>query len=267
MNLNPEKISRDFLEISSQQRLSIILSLFEKKSNISEMAKHLEATSPEVHRNFTRMLKSGLIVKEPDRNYTLSTYGKTVYAQIPSLMFVSENKKFFENHNFGSLPTKFIQRLGALNEKKHIKGFVKVLEKWNNIHQNAEKYIHNILSEVHYNKETIDIVESKLKEGIKISSIFAENTVVPEDRKKLFKKKNFAKYIAEGRLDRKMTKSISIVILLNEKESGIIFPRADGTPDLSEMFYSNDLDFHEWCFDFFEYNWNKSSSFQERKLK
>ena len=64
-----------------------------------------------------------------------------------------------------------------------------------------------------------------------------------------------------------MINHVDIVILLNEKETCIIFPNLNGAPDMSEMFYSEDPDFHEWALDYFEYVWQNSSSFQESKLK
>ena len=130
-----------------------------------------------------------------------------------------EARTFFEGHDLGNLEIKFIQRLGALQDHKKIKGFVKVLEKWTEIHNNSEKYIFNILSEVPYSKEIIDIVEKKLKTGVKINSIFSESTIIPEERKEIFQKKNFQKFITEDKLERKMTDKISIVTLLNEKGS------------------------------------------------
>jgi len=236
VNLDPEKIAESFLELSSEQRLKIIFSLLEKKSNISSMAKELEATSPEVHRNFTRMLKAGIVEKDSDGNFHLSTFGKVVYAQIPSLVFVSENKKYFQSHNFGDIPVKFIHRIGELYERKYIKGFVRVLEKWKEIHDNAEKYIYNTLTEVPYSKDIIDIIESKLNNTVKIHSVFAENAIIPEERKTVFKIKDFSKYIKEDLLQRRMTKNVSVVGLVNEKESYLIFPKMNGEADMSEMF-------------------------------
>ena len=143
VNFNPEKIAENFLELSSEQRLRIIFSLLEKKSNISNMAKELDATNPEVHRNFTRMLKAGLVEKDSDGNFYLSTYGKAICAQIPSIVFVLENGKYFENHDFGNIPVKFIHSIEELSESEHITGFVEVLEKWNQIHKNAENILNN----------------------------------------------------------------------------------------------------------------------------
>ena len=265
--MDPEKTAENFLELSSEQRLKIIFSLIEKKSNISSMAKELEATNPEVHRNFTRMLKAGLVEKDSDGNFHLSTHGKVVCTLIPSIDFLSKNKKYFKDHDFGNIPNKFIHRIGELYEGKRIKGFVRVLEKWKEIHENAEKYIYNVLAEVPYSKDIIDTVENKLKNKIKINSVFAENAIIPEERKTVFKIKDFNKYIKDDLLERRMIKNVSIVTLLNENEACIIFPKLNSEPDMSEMFYSKDPQFHDWCIDYFKYCWENSTSFQESKLQ
>ena len=165
------------------------------------------------------------------------------------------------------MDNKFIQRIGDLGSHKKIKGFVKVIEKWKQIHESAEKYIYNILGEVPYSKDIIDVVESKLKSEISIKSIFFEDAIIPEDRKDTFQKKNFQKYIEKEILQRKMAKGFSVVVLLNEKEGSVLFPNKDNELDMSEMLYSNDPQFHSWCLDYFEDCWQKSSLFREQKLK
>ena len=267
MNLDPEKIAENFLELSSEQRLKIIFSLLEKESNLSGMAKKLDATNPEVHRNFNRMLKAGLVEKDSDGNFHLTTFGKTICSQIPSIVFISENKNYFEIHDFGNIPVKFIHRIGELYENKHIKGFVKVLEKWKQVHENAEKYIYNILTEVPYSKDIIDTVETKLKNKIKIRSVFAENAIIPDERKTIFQIKDFNKYVKDSTLERKMNKNTSVIVLVNEKEACVIFPKRNGEHDMSEMFYSSDSQFHEWCLDYFNHCWDDSTRFQESKLE
>ena len=266
MNLAPQKIAEDFLELGSEQRLGILFLLLEKKLTISKIAQELDTSAPEVHRNITRMLKNKLVEKDNDSNFSLTIFGKTICDILPSFSFISENRTFFEKHDLGNLEIKFIQRLGSLQEHKKIKGFVKVLEKWTEVHKNSEKYIYNLLPEVPYSKEIIEVVESKLKSGITIKSIFSESTIVPEERKEIFQKKNFQKFIREGNLERKMTDKISIVTLLNEKEACVIFPAKNGESDLSEMLYSKDPQFYGWCLDYFNNCWNESSSFKEDKL-
>lgn len=254
----------EFLELSSEQRLAIVLKLQRSPSKVSVIAKELGATMPEVFRNFERLARADIISKDADGYYSLTTYGKTICNQIPSLLFVSGQKKYFKTHDFGDIPQKFIQRIGALASGQHYKGFTRVLEQWKHICENSEEYIYDILSE-----EPPDLMEpiiSKAKSGIKINSIFSSSTVIPKDRQKMIEKLGVKKLVAEGTIERRILGKIGVVVILNEKEACVIFPSTDGETDMSETFYSNDPMFHEWCLDYFRYCWNSTEPFSEGKL-
>lgn len=261
-----DDVADEFQEIASAQRLNIIQRLYEKKFTVSSMARELEATAPEVHRNFGRLTKSGIIVKDTDANYHLTLFGKTIYKQISSIMFIASKKKYFAEHDFGNIPIKFVHRIGELENSKMVKGYVKVFETWNSIYKNAEKYIYNILVEVSYNSDLGEILIQKLESNVKIHSIFSDMAIVSEERQKMLKEKNFKKFITNDTLKRKMNKSITLVVVLNEREATINFPTNSGEVDLSKMFYSTDPLFHEWCLDYFDYLWKNSGSFRESKL-
>jgi predicted transcriptional regulator len=260
-----EEAANNFLELSSQQRLQIIFRLLGKKSKVTTMAKELEATIQEVHRNFARLEDGGFIIKDMDGFYSLTTYGKTICSQIPSIVFLSENRKYFEDHDFGDIPSKFIMRIGQLANSECVKGVTKILEQWKSVYKNANDYIYEILAEI-----PLDIIEPKVKRierGVKFNYILSESTIVPKGRKKLLQKLNYDKLIEKGLIERKMRKTIQTLMVINEKEATISFPNIDGEPDITEMFYSTDPMFHEWCLDYFRYCWYDSETFQESKLK
>jgi len=267
VNYQYESAANDFLELASEQRLGILLKLLEEKSKISTIAKEIGATVPEVYRNFERLTKADLVMKDADGCYELTTYGKTICSLVPSLRFVSQNRKYFKNHDFGDLPQKFIQRIGALEKGQYVKGFVKVLEQWKEIYKNSDEYICNILSEVHYSADLIEPIVGKVKKGVKLNSILSESAIIPKERKQIIEKLGLKKLMETGRIERKMKKDVKVVLVLNEKEACVMFPTIDGEGDLSEMFYSNDPLFHEWCIDYFKYCWDTSGVFQEAKLK
>jgi predicted transcriptional regulator len=267
VKIDSAKIADNLLELASEQRLNIIFNLLEKKLTISKLADLLDVTKPEVHRNVMRLTKAGLIERDSDGNYGLTTNGRATIIQISSLMFISENKSYFSTHTLGNLEPKFIQRLGSLQNKKQINGFVRVFEEWNKIHENAEKYIYNILVEVPYSKEIIDVIHSKLEKNVMIRSIFSEKAVIPGNRKKTFEEKGFQKFVVSGLLERKIKEDISVAVLVTEKEAAAFFPNAIGEVDLSVMFFSTNPDFLDWCYDYFEWCWKNSSTFQESKLR
>jgi hypothetical protein len=39
-----------------------------------------------------------------------------------------------------------------------------------------------------------------------------------------------------------------------------------GVPDFNVMFYGDSHQFHDWCEDFFSYQWEKAGPFEESKL-
>lgn len=254
------------MELASEQRLGIIIRLSEQKLNLSKLSELLNATKPEVHRNVNRLLKAELIKKNTDGSYSLTTSGDAFLIQLSSFHYIIENKKYFASHTLKNLEQKFIQRLGALNEGRQINGFVRVLEKWKKIHENAHEYIYNILSEVPYSDDIIDVIASKLGNNVQIHSVFTENTIIPEDRAKKFHEKGFQNYVKSGVLERRIGKNIGASVLVTEKESAVFFPNMDGVPDLTTMFTSSDSNFHDWCYDYFEWCWKNSTRFQESKL-
>ena len=264
MGTNYENASSDFLELASEQRLNIIFKLLEKKSKISSMAKELDATVQEVHRNFERLADAGLVIKDKDGYYDLTTYGKTICTQVPSLLFLSKNRKYFENHDFGDIPMKFIQRIGALAGGQPVKGFVKVLEQWKSIYKNADEFIYQLFTEV-----PLDLIEpllARVRKGVKLNYIFSESVIVPKGRKELLDKLGMKQLIDKGLVERKMRKDANVVVVLNEKDACVLFPTLDGVADMREMFYSKDPIFHEWCLDYFRYCWYNASPFQESKI-
>lgn len=264
--VDSEIIAPEFLEISSEQRLNIILSLNAEKSNLSNMARKLGATAAEIHRNFSRLQKAGFVKKDSDGIYELTLYGKAVSMQFPMLSFMIKNKKYFETHDFIDIPIKYIQRIGALEDSRLITGYVKVMEEWENIYKNSREYICNILIEIPYNESLLKILESKLENKTRISSIFSEDVIVSKERRDLLSRFNFSKFVKNGTLERKMTKGVKIAMVLNENEAGLSFPTNAGEPDMSKMLYSSDKLFHEWCFDFFNEMWKNATAFQESKI-
>jgi len=253
------------LDLASPQRLNILFKLLSKDSTPTEIAKELKSTKQEVHRNFIRLEESGLIEKKNNGKYTTTTFGEAVCTQVPTIVFFSQNGKYFEEHTFADIPYKFKIRCGQLATSHHIKGVSKVLEQWKAIYKNSDEYIYEILSEV-----PLDVIEPLVKQiekGTKFQYIFSESTVVPKDRKELLKKLGFNNLIEKGLVERKMAKNVRTMIVLNEKEACVSFPKNDGESDLTEIFYSDDSMFHEWCLDYFRFCWYGSDIFEESKLK
>jgi len=222
----------------------------------------------EVHRNLNRLMETGLIKKDSQGTFTLTTFGNTILKQIPTYDFLSRNKEYFSEHTLGDIPMKFIQRIGALTNSEYIPGMVAAIELWKELYNNSTKYIYGMLPQI-----PLDLIETiipKIKDGgVKFSYILPQKAVVPRKRTDLLKNAGFQDLLKKGSVERRMVDRVPVGVVLNEKQATLMFPTFKGdTADMNSMFYSkDDLLFHEWCLDYFRYCWYGSKSFDESKLQ
>jgi predicted transcriptional regulator len=257
---------KTFFELASEQRLAIIFRLNEKKAKISQLAKDLGITMQEAHRNVNRLQDAGLIEKDPEGIFSLTTFGNTIIKQIPTFNYLSKHKEYFSEHILGELPIKFIMRLGALDSCEFVKGVVAILERWKDIYRQADQYIYEIVPQV-----PIDLIEPavmRVKEkGIKYSYVLPKDVIIPKGRKDLLKKLGHNELLNKGAIERRMVENVQVAVILNEKQASVLFPNQKGETDMNMMFVSSDSVFHEWCLDYFRYRWYGSDIFDESKLK
>jgi predicted transcriptional regulator len=256
---------KTFFELASEQRLAIIFRLNEKSAKISQLAKDLDITMQEAHRNVSRLQGAGLIEKDPEGIFSLTTFGNTITKQIPTFNYLSKHKEYFSEHILGELPIKFIMRLGALDKCEFVKGVVAILERWKDIYREAEEYFYEIVPQV-----PIDLIEpavSRVKQGVKYSYVLPKDVIIPKGRKDLLKKLGHNELLNKGAIQRRMVESVKVAVILNEKQAAVLFPTQKGETDMNMIFYSIDRVFHEWCLDYFRYRWYGSDIFDESKLK
>ena len=220
----------------------------------------------EVHRNVSRLQDAGLIEKDPEGIFSLTTFGNTIIKQIPTFNYLSKYKEYFSEHILGELPIKFIMRLGALDRCEFLKGIVAILERWKDIYRQADQYIYEIVPQV-----PIDLIEpvvTRVKEkAVKYSYVFPKNVIIPKGRKELLKKLGHNELLSKGVIERRMVESVQVAVILNEKQASGLFPTQKGETDMNMMFFSPDSIFHEWCLDYFRYLWYGSDIFDESRLK
>jgi predicted transcriptional regulator len=257
---------KTFFELASEQRLSILFRLNEKKAKISQLAKDLNITMQEAHRNVNRLQDAHLIEKDPEGIFSLTTFGNTIIKQIPTFNYLSKHKDYFSEHILGELPIKFVMRLGALDRCEYVKGVVAILERWKDIYREADEYIYEIVPQV-----PIDLIEPALArvkdKGVKYSYVFPKDVIIPKGRKDLLKKLGHGELLNKGAIERRMVDRVQVAVILNEKNASVMFPTQKGETDMNMMFFSADSIFHEWCLDYFRYRWYGSEIFDESHLK
>ena len=150
-----EDTAKTFFELGSAQRLAILYKISKAKCNLAKLSNELVCTMPEIRRNIVRLTNSGMIDRESDGTFTLTTFGKTILEQIPTLDFLSRNKEYFSDHTFSALPLKFLRRIGSLSNSKLISGLVSVDERLNEIYNRSQEFVYAMIPEV-----PLDLIES-----------------------------------------------------------------------------------------------------------
>jgi predicted transcriptional regulator len=159
-----------------------------------------------------------------------------------------------------------------LDDSEYVNGFVAVLELWKKLYDSSSEYIYAMLPQIPF--ELIEAVISKIKkDGVKFSYILPQNAVIPKKGFDLLKASDFPDLLKSGIAERRMIDKITTAVVLNERHATVLFPNSKGITDMNSLFsgrYSNgvaDTLFHEWCLDFYRYNWYNSKSFDEKRLK
>ena len=267
-----ENTARTFFELGSAQRIAIMIKIAESKCNLAKLSKDLHSTMPEVRRNIIRLTNNKFIEREYDGRFVLTTFGKTILEQIPTLDFLSRNKDYFSDHILSPLPPKFRRRIGSLSNSILISGFVSVNECLKDIYDKSQKYAYAIIPEV-----PLDLIESiaaRLKRAenkdFRFSYILSTHAIVPRRRRDLLEALGYDELLKKGTVERRMVNSLLVGVVLNDTQACVTFPRIQKNnkidTDMTSMFYSDDPDFHEWCLDYYRYIWHNSRSFEEKGL-
>jgi predicted transcriptional regulator len=270
-----ENTARTFFELGSAQRIAILYRISEEKCNLAKLSKDLGCTMPEVRRNIIRLTSSGLVDRESNGTFFLTTFGKAILEQIPTLDFLSRNKDYFSDHTFSPLPLKFRRRIGSLSNSALISGLVSVDETLNDIYNKSQEYVYATIPEV-----PLDLIESivarlKRVENIenkhfRFSYILHTHATVSKRRKQLLDALGFEELLKKGIVERKMVNSLLIGVALNDKQACVMLPRIQRNNkieiDMNSIFYGEDPDFHEWCLDYYRYIWHNARSFDEKGL-
>lgn len=259
-----EEVNSLFFELAGDLRYSTLMKLRNRSYRLSQLAEELNATMQETHRNISRLVSSNLVTKGLEGELLLTPYGESIVSLIPGYAFMFQNRGYFNDHTFGDLPLKFIRRIGSLAECEIVNGVMAILQRWKYIFLSSKEYIKEIISEVPV--DLIETLSSRIQNGVKFSYIFPWDPIVPKGRSEILERICWRGLISKGLVERRMLDTVKLVLIFNERQSCVAFPSLKGRPDLNIVYYGDNNEFHEWCEDYFEYQWNRAGVFDESKL-
>jgi predicted transcriptional regulator len=259
-----EKTEKTLFELANADRLLILSQLQEGRNTLSGLSRRLGIVVQEIHRNINRLVEAGLVKKEFGNNYSLTTLGSTTLMQLSSIKFLADNSKYYSEHSLGKLPAKFIQRIGALVDSSFLDNPVAVFEYQKELIDSTQEYLYVALPQVP--SYLIEYVQLILRRRVKLCYILPLNAVMPKKRHTAAAHPEFHQLLREGTVQRRMVKTITAGIIMNEKQSTLMFPTAKCEVDMGQCFSSRSEQFHEWCADYFDYMWRQSRPFDSKLL-
>jgi predicted transcriptional regulator len=263
----PLLLSDLFMELASETRFSILVSLSKKPAKLSSLSRELDTTVQDVYRNLNRLMLEGL-VKRTDGGglFDMTEYGRVVMKQIPDFMVMKKYKRFFEDHSLAAaVPDKFLQRIGALQDSRIIVSATAVFQSLKKIQSSATKSLKIIVSQTW--PEEGEILIDRANHGIKIYTIVGRNTVFPKNVvENIMPRIN--KLASKGIIERRMAEKVSAAVFIADNQhAGLAFSNTKGEVDMNTLFVGKDPVFCEWCSDYFDYVWQDSKPFDLNKVK
>jgi predicted transcriptional regulator len=260
-----ESLKNIFFIFGNEYRLKIIDALFNKKKlTMTKLAVELGTELSTIQNYVEYLLQNEIIEKDQKGNYKLANLTELLVKQIHSFTFLINNQEYFKEHNFGDLPIHFINRISDLSNSTIVRGYPLIHEKICDMYENCTEYIFNIIHEVDYSKDILDLLESKLKNDDKFvtKTIFSQSPIIPKKYKTIIKNYNFLNFKLNNQIQQKSIDEVKVSLILTDKESILMFPRIEKSiVDTTIILYSNDKNFHKWSFDYFSELWNIAHNF------
>lgn len=243
-----EDIEEHLFNLASNDRLSLLASINEKRQRLTSLAKIIEASTQECSRHLSRLSESGYIKKDSDGSFETTALGKAVLRVLPSIEFLLEHKNYFLSHELTSVPESFTERIGELAGGKLVGHFNTVLDHIKKVILEGREFVWLIADQPVVPTSTLgNAFTSKsvpvrlvIKQGIDLNALSSAKSVLPD------------------KFEVVSVNDVGVAMAINEKLAGVCFPGLDGKLDFGVGFVGSGPAFRSWCGDLFEHYWKSA---------
>lgn len=241
-------------ELSNDIRHNILLLLMQKPERMTQIAKMLNLTSPEISRHLTRLSERKLIEKNSDNYYSVTNFGEYFLNSLVDLEFMTQNMDYFLSHKAINIPIKFQKRMAEVSEFRLETNFMNFINFVDEKIEESSEYVALIIDQ--FPQFARASISSALERGVKFRVIVAGDD---EKTKESFGLKHMVARAGEAPVleFRKGTRN-DIYMFLSDKGSSISFPTSNGI-DYTGFLSENESD---WGRELFEYYWAPSDETQ-----
>jgi predicted transcriptional regulator len=244
-------------ELSSVDRLDIMLLLKKTPLKLSHLSGKLDLTVQETSRNVERLAEAKLIMKDVDALFHLSPYGEETLSQLSGLRFLFKNREYFTTHTINDLPRLFESSLGLLENCEPVKDVMVAFRNVEEMISKSEEHVWILTNQIL--ASTIPYLISALERGAEFRLTMQKDYNPTKSIRDLVNNPAFAKAARNRKMDFRFVDKIPIFICLSEKEvSALAFPNINEKLDYTG-FKSERKEILEWSMGLYDFYWNKAS--------
>jgi predicted transcriptional regulator len=249
-----ERLNRLFFELSSPERIDMMLELKKKSLKLSGVSRKMDLTVTESSRHLQRLREAKLIQKDTEGYFSVSPFGDLILSLISPLNFVTKNQKYFLEYDISPLPCEFVSRMGELLEGEIGGDIFSNLEYLEQELRKADKFIWIQTDQIF--KNLIPIVAEKIEQPFDFRFISPQEVMPPDSKAPLPS--------TTPNVKKRSLPKVDIVIVVTEKTAGFCLPDRNGKLDYRNL-HGNDPKFLKWCQDLFLHYWERAKPVNQCK--
>jgi len=245
-------------ELSSVDRLDILVLLRKTPLKLSHISRKLKFTVQETSRNLNRLLESELITKNVDGTFSLTLYGEAAFSLLSGFRFLYRNRQYFDNHSTLKLPESFKVSLGVLDDFELVDDVMIVFHNIENMIKTAKDFVWILTDQVL--SSTIPYLVDGLQRGLEFRLLMPNDYLPSGDMRMLVSNPVFEKASRNKILETRFLDTVNVFLCMSEKQvSALAFMNSEGKLDY-RGFKTEKATGIEWTKMLFTYYWNNATS-------
>jgi predicted transcriptional regulator len=246
-----------FFEISSLERHKILLSLGEKKSNLTQLAKKAGLNLPETKRHISRLVKVDLAKRLPDGSYSLTTFGQHILETVEEIAFFSQYREYFLAHSVTQIPREYQVKLSNIAKSDYHDNILNFIRRMESVINEAEERVLLLVDQFPLNH--FPVIMESIEKGVNFKIIEPRDRVLNPDLDALAPQDSVTldRIKITPLVEQRMMDDVNIIMVVSEKDAVIAFPTIKGEYDY-KGFRAKDTSALDWCEDLFQHYWTQS---------
>jgi predicted transcriptional regulator len=236
-------------ELSNDIRHKIMMLLVQKPERMTQIARVLELTSPEVSRHLTRLTEAKLIEKNADNFYNVTNFGEYLLNSLVDLEFMVKHRDYFIKHSAVNIPIRFQKRMSEISRYKLVNNFMEFLSFINEKIKTSQEYIWLYIDQ--YPILSTESMLNAVERGVNYRIIEQSDL---SNAQTIFEKKYlFSVNGKEPKIEIKKHERKDAYLFISDKGSAIAFPTRGGFDYTGFIQEGNNS---RWIKELFEYYWS-----------